>query len=119
MTNTVQHSGATRCEIELRTGVDTVRLSIVDDESGGTAGTVGATGERPGGPREHGATRRGGGTGLAGLTERLAAAGGTLDFGPDGRRGFRLTAVLPVDLLAPPPGFEVAAGSGADGTTRQ
>ncbi|MDC7339278.1 hypothetical protein PQR15_25680 [Streptomyces lydicus] len=37
-----------------------------------------------------------GGTGLKGLTERLAAAGGTLRSGPDGRRGFRVTAELPV-----------------------
>ncbi|MEU4843806.1 histidine kinase [Streptomyces gilvosporeus] len=37
-----------------------------------------------------------GGTGLKGLTERLAAAGGTLHSGPDGRRGFRVTAELPV-----------------------
>ncbi|MGW8402181.1 sensor histidine kinase, partial [Streptomyces lydicus] len=37
-----------------------------------------------------------GGTGLKGLTERLAAAGGTLRAGADGRRGFRVTAELPV-----------------------
>nr|WP_234341435.1 histidine kinase [Streptomyces sp. NRRL S-1813] len=37
-----------------------------------------------------------GGTGLRGLAERLAAAGGTLRSGPDGRRGFRVTAELPV-----------------------
>lgn len=37
-----------------------------------------------------------GGTGLKGLAERLAAAGGTLHSGADGRRGFRVSAVLPV-----------------------
>ncbi|MEU9484465.1 histidine kinase [Streptomyces decoyicus] len=37
-----------------------------------------------------------GGTGLKGLAERLAAVGGTLRSGPDGRRGFRVTAELPV-----------------------
>ncbi len=37
-----------------------------------------------------------GGTGLKGLAERLAAAGGTLHSGADGRRGFRVTAELPL-----------------------
>ncbi|QKW49622.1 sensor histidine kinase [Streptomyces buecherae] len=130
VTNTVRHSGATRCEIELRTGADEVRLTIVDDGTGGAAGpagtagtagtaetaeAAGTTGERPTGPSERGATRPGGGTGLAGLTERLAAAGGTLRSGPAGRRGFRLTATLPVDLAAPYPGAEGAPGDGADG----
>lgn len=127
VTNTVRHSGATRCEIELRTGADEVRLSIVDDGAGGAAGaagaartagaaqTAGTAGERPAGSSAHGATRPGGGTGLAGLTERLAAAGGTLRSGPAGRRGFRLTAALPVDLAAPYPGAEVAPGDGAGG----
>ncbi|MFE7120502.1 sensor histidine kinase, partial [Streptomyces sp. NPDC057654] len=36
-------------------------------------------------------------TGLKGLTERLANAGGSLTTGPAGRRGFRLVAELPVD----------------------
>ncbi|WP_455712228.1 sensor histidine kinase [Streptomyces eurythermus] len=37
-----------------------------------------------------------GGTGLKGLTERLAAAGGSLTAGPSPRGGFTVTAVLPV-----------------------
>ncbi|MFB9738948.1 sensor histidine kinase [Streptomyces thermocoprophilus] len=38
-----------------------------------------------------------GGTGLKGLRERLAAAGGTLTAGPGPRGGFRVVAELPVD----------------------
>ncbi|MEX2974242.1 sensor histidine kinase [Streptomyces sp. C184] len=49
-----------------------------------------------GAPPPPGRTGPVGGTGLKGLTERLAAAGGTLHSGPDGRRGFRVTAELPV-----------------------
>ncbi|MYR55893.1 sensor histidine kinase, partial [Streptomyces sp. SID625] len=36
-----------------------------------------------------------GGTGLKGLTERLAAAGGSLHTGPSPRGGFTVTAELP------------------------
>ncbi|GCD46248.1 two-component sensor histidine kinase [Streptomyces paromomycinus] len=83
VTNTVRHSGATRCEIEVRTDAagDRARLTVTDDGHGpAPAATPPVTG----------------GTGLKGLTERLAAAGGTLDTGPDGRRGFRLVAELPL-----------------------
>ncbi|MEU1377585.1 sensor histidine kinase [Streptomyces triculaminicus] len=82
VTNVVRHSGAARCVIEVRGETDRVHLEITDDGRGvGSApGTTGA-----------------GGNGLKGLTERLAAAGGSLTSGPDGRRGFRLVAELPVD----------------------
>lgn len=42
-------------------------------------------------------TPRTGGNGLKGLTERLAAAGGSLTAGPAPRTGFRVGAELPVD----------------------
>jgi two-component system sensor histidine kinase DesK len=38
-----------------------------------------------------------GGTGLKGLTERLAAAGGSLRAGPSPRGGFTVTAELPYE----------------------
>ncbi|MFH8343557.1 sensor histidine kinase [Streptomyces sp. NPDC018045] len=90
VTNTVRHSGATRCEIEIRTDTanDRARLTITDD----------GTGPAPSDPPP-----TTGGTGLKGLTERLAAAGGTLDSGPDGRHGFRLVVELPVDVEEPGP----------------
>ncbi|MEW1753819.1 sensor histidine kinase [Streptomyces angustmyceticus] len=136
VTNTVRHSGATRCEIDVHADEDRVRLTITDDgrgpvSSGAAAapgparlrdrvpgrgddpGGGGATGGRNGAAgsghpdpaREPGApdapaaadpSRPVGGTGLKGLAERLAAVGGTLRSGPDGRRGFRVTAELPV-----------------------
>ncbi|WP_275464910.1 sensor histidine kinase [Streptomyces noursei] len=89
VTNAVRHSGATRCEIEVHVDDDRARLTITDDGRGPVSS--GASDAPPGtvpGPV--------GGTGLKGLTERLAAAGGTLRSGPDGRRGFRVTAELPV-----------------------
>ncbi|WP_407289214.1 sensor histidine kinase [Streptomyces sp. BP-8] len=84
VTNTVRHSGATRCEIDVHADEERVRLTITDDGRG-PVGTAAAT-----------ARGLEGGTGLKGLTERLAAAGGTLHSGPDGRRGFRVRAELPV-----------------------
>ncbi|MEU8872952.1 histidine kinase [Streptomyces javensis] len=88
VTNVVRHSGASRCEIEVRSGMDQVRLEITDD--GGGVGSR-ATGTYADG------TPKIGGTGLKGLAERLSTAGGWLESGPAGRRGFRLVAELPVD----------------------
>lgn len=166
VTNTVRHSGATRCEIAVHADAERVRLTITDDGRGplspgaaaapglawlrdrgpgrgggekgggetyggrgayggaetdggqetdggrgagngreayGISGTDGSGGAAPaGGVGDDG--RQGlpgrsgpvGGTGLKGLAERLAAAGGTLHSGADGRHGFRVTAELPV-----------------------
>ncbi|MBI0378422.1 sensor histidine kinase [Streptomyces albiflaviniger] len=104
VTNVVRHSGAARCEIEVRSGMDRVRLEITDDGGGGVGsratGTNADGGPKTGGPKT-GSPRTGGtaigGTGLKGLAERLATAGGSLESGPAGRRGFRLVAELPVD----------------------
>ncbi|WP_407553416.1 histidine kinase [Streptomyces sp. Pv4-95] len=121
VTNTVRHSGATHCEIEVSADPDRVRLTITDDGRG----PVSSGAAEPPGParlRGHGTgarhgTRHGsgqgtedaaagtgqvggsgsvGGTGLKGLAERLSVAGGTLHSGADGRRGFRVTAELPL-----------------------
>ena len=89
VTNVVRHSGAARCEIDIRGGIDRVRLVITDNGHG--------VGSRPADKGEDSS----GGTGLKGLAERLAAAGGSLESGPDGRRGFRLVAELPVDTEDP------------------
>ncbi|MFJ6702923.1 MULTISPECIES: histidine kinase [unclassified Streptomyces] len=84
VTNVVRHSDATRCEITVDSGAERVRLTITDDGSG--------AGAEPG--------REGvGGTGLKGLTERLAAAGGSLEAGPSPRGGFTVTAQLPTESL--------------------
>ncbi|MEU7134052.1 histidine kinase [Streptomyces sp. NPDC046261] len=88
VTNVVRHSGADTCVVEVRGEPDRVHLEITDDGRGvGSDGPTGAAASTGGT----------GGTGLKGLTERLAAAGGSLTSGPDGRRGFRLVAELPVD----------------------
>ncbi|MFF1381007.1 histidine kinase [Streptomyces sp. NPDC058308] len=75
VTNAVRHSGAAHCEIDVTGTADRARLVITDDGRGAGSGPPGS--------------------GLKGLAERLAAAGGSLTSGPAPRSGFRVTAVLP------------------------
>ncbi|MFI9647720.1 sensor histidine kinase [Streptomyces sp. NPDC052040] len=82
VTNAVRHSGAAHCGITVESAPERVRLTVVDDGDGTSARPV------PEGV---------GGTGLKGLTERLAAAGGSLRAGPSPRGGFTVTAELPVE----------------------
>ncbi|AEN09704.1 MULTISPECIES: sensor histidine kinase [unclassified Streptomyces] len=81
VTNAVRHSGASRCEFAVRSTRDQVRLTVTDDGTGPVDpdGSVG------------------GGTGLKGLTERLAAAGGSLESGPGPKGGFVVVAELPYE----------------------
>ncbi|MFF3919356.1 sensor histidine kinase [Streptomyces sp. NPDC001852] len=81
VTNVVRHSDASRCEVTVECGAEQVRLTVTDNGSGEPV-------SRP----QQGI----GGTGLKGLTERLAAAGGSLTAGPSPRGGFTVTAELPV-----------------------
>jgi two-component system sensor histidine kinase DesK len=73
LTNVVRHSRATRCTVRVEPGL----LEIRDD---------GAPPARP--------PATGGGNGLAGLRERVAAAGGALDAGPATPQGWRLRVRL-------------------------
>ncbi|MET8243226.1 sensor histidine kinase [Streptomyces sp. NPDC005202] len=82
VTNAVRHSGAARCEITVDGTTERVRLKVADNGDG-TASTPSPPGI--------------GGTGLKGLTERLAAAGGSLRAGPSPRGGFTVTAELPTE----------------------
>ncbi|HEY3503116.1 MAG TPA: histidine kinase [Actinocatenispora sp.] len=72
-TNVIRHSGAGRCTITLDHDGTQAVLRVADDGAGGAAEL---------------------GNGLRGLTERLAAAGGTVRAEPDGR-GFMLTVTVP------------------------
>ncbi|WP_329432214.1 sensor histidine kinase [Streptomyces anthocyanicus] len=86
VTNVVRHSGASRCEIAVAGSADRVRLTVTDDGTGAVLS--------PQGP----------GTGLTGLRERLAAAGGSLTAGVAPRGGFSVTAELPVPAEGEPVG---------------
>jgi signal transduction histidine kinase len=75
LTNTVRHSGGRTATVRLRYDDDTLTVSVDDD-----GGAV-----HP--PHQ--------GNGLAGMTERARALGGTLEAGPRPGGGFRVLAKLP------------------------
>ncbi|MEV5911042.1 sensor histidine kinase [Streptomyces chartreusis] len=83
LTNVVRHSGSRHARVHLDHGDgSTLRLRIDDD-----------------GPAT-GADAGGSGNGLAGMRERAAALGGTIEAGARGDGGFRVLAVLPLKAPA-------------------
>ncbi|MFI1706578.1 sensor histidine kinase [Streptomyces griseoruber] len=82
LTNVVRHSGSRHARVRLDEDGATLRLRIDDD-----------------GPAT-GADAGGSGNGLAGMRERAAALGGTIEAGPRADGGFRVLAVLPVRAAA-------------------
>ncbi|MEV6167104.1 sensor histidine kinase [Streptomyces sp. NPDC051954] len=82
LTNVVRHSGSRHARVHLDHGGGALRLRIDDD-----------------GPAT-GADAGGSGNGLAGMRERAAALGGTIEAGPRDDGGFRVLAVLPLKVKA-------------------
>lgn len=80
LTNSARHSGATRATVRVRYTGSEVEIEV-DDE-----GTAGPKPARPAGT----------GSGIAGMTDRAQALGGTLAAGPRPGGGYRVTAMLPV-----------------------
>ncbi|MGY1524362.1 sensor histidine kinase [Streptomyces sp. MN3] len=79
LTNVVRHSGSREARVHVERRDGRLRL-LVDDDGPATGADAGGTGN-----------------GLAGMRERAAALGGTIEAGtrPDG--GFRVLAVLPIE----------------------
>ncbi|MFL4902495.1 sensor histidine kinase [Streptomyces sp. MMS24-I2-30] len=82
LTNVVRHSGSRHARVRLDGDAATLRLRVDDD-----------------GPAT-GADAGGSGNGLAGMRERAAALGGTIEAGPRPDGGFRVLAVLPLRTAA-------------------
>ncbi|MEU6772497.1 sensor histidine kinase [Streptomyces sp. NPDC046759] len=80
LTNVVRHSGSRHARVRFAHDGDALRLRIDDD-----------------GPAT-GADAGGSGNGLAGMRERAAALGGTIEAGPRPDGGFRVLAVLPSQI---------------------
>jgi signal transduction histidine kinase len=78
LTNVVRHAGPATARVHIRYAPDTVDIEVVDDGHG--------TG-----------TGRTDGHGIAGMRERAALYGGSLDAGPLPGGGFRVAAHLPVE----------------------
>ncbi|MFE7276544.1 sensor histidine kinase [Streptomyces sp. NPDC057623] len=90
LTNVVRHSGSRHARVYLdHDDRTTLRLRIDDD-----------------GPAT-GADAGGSGNGLAGMRERAAALGGTIEAGPRADGGFRVLAVLPLQAPAGEPNSDV------------
>ncbi len=78
LTNVLKHAGAdARGEVLVERVPDGLRVTVADDGLGGAALSDGP------------------GSGLAGMRERVAAAGGHLVAGPRARGGYAVTATLP------------------------
>jgi two-component system sensor histidine kinase DesK len=93
VTNVVRHSGASA----VRVTVMADSIEIVDDGAGEQPAPE-PDGRRPRRRRDAAPTGVSGGNGLAGLAERVSAAGGQLETGPAApatNAGFRLRAVVP------------------------
>ena len=77
-TNVLRHGDAALCDIALTRDAGRVVLTVENDGAGDAAG--------------------GGGSGLAGLRERVSAVGGTLEAGRIGGDVFRVTAEVPLSV---------------------
>ncbi|MFR0353556.1 sensor histidine kinase [Streptomyces sediminimaris] len=77
-TNVLRHGDAAQCDIALARDEGRVVLTVENDGASDTAA--------------------GGGSGLAGLRERLSAVGGTLRAGPAGGDVFRVVAEVPLSV---------------------
>jgi signal transduction histidine kinase len=82
LTNTARHSGAVRAAVRVRYREKEVEIVVEDN---GPAGGLQAQPASPPGT----------GSGIAGMTDRARALGGTLTAGPRPGRGFLVRAVLP------------------------
>ena len=80
LTNSTRHANAERVRVLLHFGAEELEIDVADDGTG------------PSGS--------GGGVGLVGLAERVAAVGGALQTGPGTDGGFRVHARLPLDRPA-------------------
>ncbi|WP_055595478.1 sensor histidine kinase [Streptomyces hirsutus] len=83
LTNVVKHAAPTDCRVRLTAERGTLTIDVTDDGPDPGAGS----GQRPVVP--------GGGMGLVGMKERVAAHGGTLSAGPRPGGGFHVLATLP------------------------
>lgn len=83
LTNVTRYAAGARTRVRLGWESAAVELSVVDDGGGAATGSLGSSG---------------GGHGLAGIRERVAAYGGTVAAGPlSGGTGFEVRVRLPLD----------------------
>ncbi|MFE1166093.1 sensor histidine kinase [Nocardiopsis sp. NPDC058789] len=86
LTNTLRHARAETAEVVLERAEESLTVTVSDD----------GTGPLPGGARREPLDGGRGGTGLAGMRERVRMVEGTLEAGPVPRSGYRVRARLPL-----------------------
>ncbi|MDA8060943.1 MAG: histidine kinase [Actinomycetota bacterium] len=107
LTNVVRHSGATCCTVTLGPAA----IEISDNGPSGSADPSLLAGAADPSHLSGGSTTASSGTGLAGLRERVAAAGATLQAGPGSAGGWRLRVELAPRGAAALPGRPGAAST--------
>jgi signal transduction histidine kinase len=80
LTNAIRHAGPAQATVSLSYGDDELRIDVADTGRGKLAGVV----------------SEGAGHGLAGMRERAAAVGGSVETGPSPGGGYRVAARLPL-----------------------
>jgi signal transduction histidine kinase len=80
LTNAIRHAGPAQATVSLCYGDDELRIDVADTGRGKLAGVV----------------SEGAGHGLAGMRERAAAVGGSVETGPSPGGGYRVAARLPL-----------------------
>jgi signal transduction histidine kinase len=86
LTNAIRHAGPATAAVSLGYHHDELRIEVTDTGRGPAPGS---------GNTSHGHNGNGGGHGLAGMRERAATVGGSLETGPGPAGGFRVAARLP------------------------
>jgi signal transduction histidine kinase len=81
LTNTLRHAGAAHAAVTVRATPEALELDVLDDGRGGTPAAAG----------------NGAGRGIAGMRERAATLGGSVQAGPLPDGGFRVHARLPLE----------------------
>jgi len=89
LTNAIRHAGPATAAVSLGYGRDELRIEVTDTGRGLGDPGAGHNGDPGAGPN--------GGHGLAGMRERAATVGGTLETGPGSAGGFRVAARLPLN----------------------
>ncbi|RAJ70386.1 signal transduction histidine kinase [Streptomyces sp. Amel2xB2] len=87
LTNVHKHAGAPVTRVRLRYEADAVHVTVENEPPAGVAADP----------------LPGGGSGLLGLRERVVVLGGEFEAGPRPDGGFRVSAVVPVQAVVPPP----------------
>jgi signal transduction histidine kinase len=95
LTNAIRHAGPAQAAVSLRYGDDELRIDVADTGRGKPAT----------------AASEGVGHGLAGMRERAAAVGGSVETGPAPGGGFRVAARLPLNGR-----LRAGGGPGDEGT---